>query len=203
MSKHLPTRMTSRLKRLKSTRTRAFLSLGVVVALGASGTFALWNDSVAVTGATFSSGSIDLLVNGDADDAVAFTAMNVSALLPGQTTAAVITVNNAGLSPLTYYATESITGTTFPAGVLVVKITGAATTTGGPGLGGTCGGAAVGGTATGFVPGDFIGSLASQRPLAVSATETFCVQATLDSAADQASYSNKTTNVALTFTATQ
>lgn len=196
-------RRTDLARTLRSTRTKALLSLGVVAALGASGTFALWNDTVAVSGTTISSGSIDLLVNGDADDAVAFSSINVSALLPGQTTAGVITVNNAGLSPLTYYATQAITGTAFPAATLTVKMTAAAATTGGPGVGGTCAGATLAGTAGGFVTGDFIGSLASQRPLAVGATETFCVQATLAANADQTSYSAKTTNVALTFTATQ
>ncbi|RNL64142.1 hypothetical protein EFK50_06280 [Nocardioides marmoriginsengisoli] len=190
-------------RRLRSTRTKALLSLGVVAALGASGTFALWSDTVAVSGTSITTGSIDLLVNGDADDAVAFTTLNVTGMLPGNTTAGVITVKNDGLSPLTYYATQAITGTAFPAGTLTVKLTAAATTTGGPGLGGTCGGATLANTAGGFVAGNFIGSVGTQRPLAAGATETFCVQATLDNAADQALYSNKTTNVALTFTASQ
>jgi predicted ribosomally synthesized peptide with SipW-like signal peptide len=190
-------------RHLKSTRVRAALSLGVVGALAASGTFALWNDSVTVTGTQISTGSIDLVVNGDTDDAVAFATLNVSGMLPNNTTAAVITVKNDGLSPLTYYATQAITGTTFPAATMPVKITAASSTTGGPGLGGTCAGSAVAGTASGFVAGNFIGSVGSQRPLAPGVTETFCVQATLDSTADQALYSGKTTNVDLTFTATQ
>jgi predicted ribosomally synthesized peptide with SipW-like signal peptide len=192
-------------RRLRSTRSRALLSLGVVVALSASGTFALWNDSVVVTGTTISTGSIDIVVNADTDDVVNFATMNVSALLPGQTTAGMITVNNAGLSPLTYYATQTITGTTFPAATLTVKMTNAAATSpAGGGLGATCGGTTYStGVAGGFVTGDFIGSLATQRPLAVGATENFCVQATLSLTADQTLYSAKTTNVALTFTATQ
>jgi len=192
-------------RRFRSTRARALFSLGVVVALGASGTFALWNDSVAVTGTTISTGSIDLVVNDDADDAVAFTTINVSGLLPGGTTAGVLKVTNAGLSPLTYYATQAITGTTFPANVLTLKITNATATS--PVVGGsgaTCGGTTyLTGVASGFVPGDFIGSLASQRPLAAGATESFCVQATLASNADQSLYSAKTSNVSITFTATQ
>lgn len=191
-------------RRLKSTRTKALLSLGVVAALGASGTFAFWTDTVAVSGTSISTGSIDLLVNADADDAVAFTSINVTGLLPGGTTAGLITVNNAGLSPLTYYATATVGGQVFPSNVLTVKITAATATA--PALGGagaTCAGTAIAGLPTGFATGNFIGSVGTQRPLAVGATEYFCVQATLDANASQALYSNKTTTVDLTFTATQ
>lgn len=191
-------------RRLKSTRTKALLSLGVVAALGASGTFAFWTDTVTISGTSISTGSIDLLVNDDADDAVAFTSINVTGLLPGGTTAGLIKVNNAGLSPLTYYATAVVGGQVFPSNVLTVKISAAtATVPAAGGSGATCAGTAIPGLPTGFATGNFIGSAGGQRPLAVGATEYFCVQATLDANADQALYSAKTTTVALTFTATQ
>lgn len=190
-------------RRLGSTRARALSSLGLVAALGASGTFALWSDTVTVTGTAISTGSIDLVVNDDADDAVAFTSINVSGLLPGGTTAGVLKVTNTGLSPFTFYATQAVTGTTFPANVLTLKMTNATSTTS-SGTGPTCGGTTyASGVAGGFVSGDFIGSSGTQRPLAAGATEYFCVQATLAANADQTLYSAKTTNVALTFTATQ
>jgi predicted ribosomally synthesized peptide with SipW-like signal peptide len=192
------------LRHLKSTRVRAALSLGVVAALAASGTFALWNDSVTVSGTQISTGSIDLVVNDDSDDAVAFTSINVSGLLPNGTTAGVLKVTNGGLSPLTYYATQTVTGTAFPGNVLSVKITDADHTSPG-GSGNTCGGTTYNsGVATGFVNNtDFLGSSSTQRPLNPGQTEYFCIQATLASNPDQTLYSGKTTNVALSFTATQ
>ena len=45
---------------LASARTRAALSLGVVLAVGATGTFAYWTDAVPITGASFTAGTIDL-----------------------------------------------------------------------------------------------------------------------------------------------
>ncbi|MGO4258589.1 SipW-dependent-type signal peptide-containing protein [Marmoricola sp. RAF53] len=189
---------------LRSTRSRALLSLGVVAGLAATGTFALWNDSVTVSGTSISTGSIDLVVNDDTDDAVAFTQINVSGLLPGGTTAGVLKVSNTGASPLTYYATAAVGGTVFPSSVLTVKITAAtATSPVAGGSGATCAGSAIAGLPTGFATGNFIGSSSAQRPLASGATEYFCVQATLDPNADQTTYSSKTTTVGLTFTASQ
>lgn len=195
------------LESLRSVRVRAVMSLGVVAAVGASGTFALWNDSVTISGTQISSGSIDLVVNGDTSDAVTSTTLNVGALLPNGTTAGVLRVTNTGLSPLKYYATEAVSGTVFPANVLSVTMTNAQSTRlGTGGTGDTCNtGTPYASTdvASAFVPGNFIGSASAQRALAPNATEYFCVQATLASDADQGLYSAKTSNVTITFTATQ
>src|SRR5262245_51518747 len=90
--------------RLRSPRLRAALALGVVVALGSVGTLAAWTDQVTVTGATFSAGTIDLKVNGQ-DSNVSFTTMSLSNMVPGNSTAGVLTVSNSGSAPLRYTAT--------------------------------------------------------------------------------------------------
>ena len=48
---------------LRSARSRAALSLGVVLAVGATGTFAAWTDSANLTGTTFTSGTLDVRDN--------------------------------------------------------------------------------------------------------------------------------------------
>src|SRR5690349_17712418 len=92
----------------RSARVRAALGLGVVLTLGATGTFAYWTDDVSVTGTTFTSGTLDLKVN-NGDGPVTYTAMNLSNMAPGDSTAGVLTVANAGNIPLKYTETTSAT----------------------------------------------------------------------------------------------
>lgn len=182
--------------RADSKTVRILLSGGTVVGVGVMGTLAVWSDSAAVSGTTFSTGTIDLQVN-NLDTVTGYTTMNISTLVPGNSTAGVLTVKNNGTAPFKYYvdATASNADTKGLGAALVVKVTGDATTTGSsPAV--TCAGTALANTGTAFAA-NLISSTAP-RLLAAGATETLCFQATLPSAASQ-SLSGATTNVGFTF----
>jgi predicted ribosomally synthesized peptide with SipW-like signal peptide len=172
----------------------------VVLAAGATGTYAYWTDSATVSGVTISSGSIDLTVNNQQND-TAFTTMSLSNMVPGNSAAGVITVKNAGNSPLTYYvdgAASNGDGKGLGA-ALTVKVTGDAARTGSsPTF--TCNGSALANTGTSF-SANLVQS-SNPRMLAAGASETLCVQATLPSGA-ATSLQNATTNVSFTFNASQ
>jgi len=185
---------------LRSTRVQAALSLGVVLAAAATGTFAYWTDSATVSGTTISSGSIDLMVNNQQND-TGFTTMSLSNMVPGNSAAGVITVKNNGNSPLTYYV-DGAAGNADSKGLgaaMAVKVTGDATRSGTtPNF--TCSSSALANTGTAFTT-NLIQS-ANPRLLAAGASETLCVQATLPAGANT-SLQNATTNVSFTFNASQ
>ena len=187
---------------LRNTRFQAVASLGLVLGAAATGTYAYWTDSATVSGSTISSGSIDLLVQG-VDSTTTYTDLNFSAMVPGQSSAGVITVKNGGLSPLTYYVNGSASngdGKGLGA-ALVVKVTGAATETA-SGTSSTCGGATLANTGTSF-SGNLVGSTTTPRQLAVGESETLCVQATLPSGITGTALQNASTAVSFAFTASQ
>lgn len=185
----------------KSVRARAALGLGAVLLVGVNGTYALWSDTVPVTGVTISSGTLDLTVN-TLDSVPSYTDLSLSGMVPGNTVAGVLTVRNAGTVPLTYYATAAASNADGKGlgAALVVKVTADSAVTGtAPAR--TCAGTALAQTGTAF-SGNLVGAPATQRSLAVGASETLCVQATLPSTA-ASSLQGATTNVSLTFTASQ
>lgn len=186
-----------RARRAHDGGVRALLSLGLVAAVGASGTLAYWTDSVTVSGTTLSAGTLDLRVNGS-DTVTGFTTMNIATLVPGNTTAAVLTVTNNGTAPLRYSLDAAATNADGKGlgAALTVKITADAATTGSsPSV--TCAGSALAGSGSAFAA-DLVPA-ASPRQLAAGASETLCVQATLPSNA-ASSLQGATTDV--TFTAT-
>lgn len=179
---------------------RALLGLGLVLGLGTTGTYAYWTDSVPVTGTTISTGTIDLRVDG-ADAVAGWATMSLAGMVPGNSTAATLTVTNSGTAPVHYWADASA-GNADGKGLgaaLVVKVTGDAGTSGAaPAT--TCAGAALAGTGTSFGV-DLVGSAASPRLLAPGASETLCVQATLPTDASSA-LQGASTDVAFTFEGT-
>ncbi len=90
-------------------KVRALLGLGVLLGVGATGTFAFWTDDVTIAGTTFTSGTIDLQVKDS--DAPSTTTLAMSAMVPGSTSAEVLTVKNNGTAPLKYTMTGGLTGT--------------------------------------------------------------------------------------------
>lgn len=182
---------------LRDVRVRAALALGAVLAVGVTGTYASWTDSVPVSGISMSTGKLDLKVNGQ-DSLSTYAGLSMSNMVPGNSAAAVLTVSNSGTVPLTYFATATASGTLGPA--LAVKVTGDATTAT-PGSTATCAGQALSGSGTTFT-GALVGSSSAPRSLAGSTSETLCIQATLPATADN-SLQGQTTSVTLTFTASQ
>lgn len=181
----------------RSTRIRALLSLGTAAAVGVTGTYAYWTDTVQVTGTALTTGTIDLKVNGQ-DAVTGWTSLNLAAMMPGNSTAGVLTVSNSGTAPLQYYLGSSATNADGKglAAALTLTVTGAAAVTGTSPTA-TCGGAALTGSATTLAT-EILGSPASPRTLAAGASETICLQLTLPGAANT-SLQGATTSV--TFTA--
>ncbi|MFL6023164.1 MAG: SipW-dependent-type signal peptide-containing protein [Marmoricola sp.] len=172
-----------------------------VLLIGGHGSLAFWTDSSKVTGTTITTGSIDLKLGGA--DNTTFSALSISAMVPGETTAGVLVVRNAGRSPLKYTVDASATNTDGKnlASVLVVKVTTAAAVTG-TGHARTCGGTAISGSGTSFT----VGLIPTARTLAPGAQETICVQATLPIAAPVSTttaYQSATTTATLAFKALQ
>ncbi|WP_082575304.1 MULTISPECIES: TasA family protein [unclassified Nocardioides] len=180
-----------------SARIRAALSLGVVLSVGATGTFAYWTDSATVSGTTLTAGTIDLKTNGS-DNVTGYTTLNLSAMVPGNSTAAVLTIANSGTAPLKYTASGTATNADGKdlRSALVVKVTGDATTSGTtPTV--TCPGTAIAGSGTSLNGA----LLPTGRLVAAGASEKVCVQVTLPAAAATA-LQGATTSVVLTFTGT-
>lgn len=188
---------THRAERHRSGRLRAALGLGVVASLGVGGTWAHWTDEVSVTGTRLTAGTVDLKVNGQ--DAVSgYTALTLSAMVPGNSAAAVLTVTNAGTAPVKYTATSTATNADGKGlgAALRAKVTADAAVTG-TAPAATCAGTALAGSGT-----TLGGSLLSTgRLLAPGASGSLCVQVTLPDAAPS-SLQGATTDVVLTLTAT-
>ncbi len=176
MSNHLPPRMASGLKRIKSTRVRALLSLGMVLGLGAVGTLAYWTDSATLDGGSFVSGNLDIKLGSpapgvDNNPSQFTTDFAMTNMQPGDSKAAIVTVRNSGSIGFTYTATGVTSGGAL-ASLLSFKV--------------VPGGALSGTTDCTGTP-SFTGTMASaqnvitaNRPLAGSGgNESFCVVATL------------------------
>lgn len=187
-----------------SMRGRAVLSLGVVTILASGGTLAYWSDSVAVAASTLSTGSIDLKVN-DLDAVTGSSTLALADMVPGNSSARVLKISNAGRSPLTYTLTAAGTNadTKNLVGGLAAKVvllpTGTTLPSGAaPAL--TCPGTALASSGTSFT-GNLIAP-ANKRTLAVGAAEYLCIQATLPTEAPT-TLQNATTNVTFTAQASQ
>lgn len=90
-------------------RTRALLCLAAIAALAVGTSTAHWTDDVEVSGAAFTSGTLDLVVN-DADPYTGATELGISQMVPGNTSAHLLTVKNAGTVPAKYTLTGGLTG---------------------------------------------------------------------------------------------
>jgi predicted ribosomally synthesized peptide with SipW-like signal peptide len=177
------------------------LGLGAVLAVG--GSFAFWTDDVTISGTTFTAGVLDLQVNSSDSYSTTTLGMSSTPMLPGNTSAEVLTVRNNGTVPLKYTLTGGLTGTDAAAyssaSALRLTIVSGGTRSG-SGNAATCtGGTTIyGPTAlTSTVSTAIIGT--RRGPIAVAGTEALCFQITFDAAA-ASSFQGKTATA--TFTAT-
>ncbi|MEO6470749.1 MAG: TasA family protein [Aeromicrobium sp.] len=170
----------------RSGRIRAILSLGVALGLGTAGTFAYWTDDVVISGTAFTAGTLDLQVNNA--DSYATTTLSMAAVVPGNTSAQVLTLKNNGTAPLKYTLTGGLTGTDAgaynTAGALKLTVTVGGTVSG-SGSSATCSA----GTST-LVNAVALTSTTStaliatrQGPIAAAGTQALCFQVTFDVAA--------------------
>jgi predicted ribosomally synthesized peptide with SipW-like signal peptide len=185
------------LRAVLSARGRAALSLGVVASIGATGTFAYWTDNVAVTGTTFTAGTIDLRVN-DLDTVTGYTALNLATMVPGNSVAGVLTVKNNGTAPLKWTMSSSASNGDSKnlAGSLSVKVTNG--TVSGTSPAATCGGTVISSASSLNGPLVTTGQLLAAGG---GGSQTICVQVTLDPNAPS-SVQGGTSNIGFSFTGT-
>ena len=186
---------------LDSRAVRALLSLGMVVGLGATGTYAYWTDTVNMGGTTITAGTIKLQVTDRYSNATSFTKMNVSTMVPGDSTAGVIKVENTGTAPLKYHvnATPSNEDGKNLGAALDVRVTGDAVVSG-TGKSVTCQGSTLSGTGNKFTT-SLVGTSTAGRQVNPGNFEYLCIQATLPTTADTA-LQGATTNIVFTINGT-
>lgn len=189
----------------RTDRIRAVLALGVALGLGAVGTFAYWTDDVVISGSTFTAGTLDLQVNNA--DSYATTTLSMSAMVPGNSSAEVLTVKNNGTASLKYTMTGGLTGThaadynTAAANGLLLTISLGGTKSG-TGNTSTCTAGTVLVNAVPLTSTTSTAIIATRRPaaaMAQNATEALCFQVKL---ADGASTTLQGKTATATFTAT-
>ncbi|MCW2843158.1 MAG: hypothetical protein JWN22_1074 [Nocardioides sp.] len=192
-------------RRLMSVRLRAVLSLGILVAPAGVGTMAFWTDNVAISGATYTAGTLNLKVN--SNDAYATTTLAMATMVPGNTSAEVLTVQNVGNVPIKYSLQGGLTGTDAaalaPDLTLTVRAGGTRTITGtGPSYTCTGGTQIYNAVLTTTTTTDIITAAAKRGPVAAtSGTDALCFQVTF-SATAATTQQGKTASATFTFVGT-
>lgn len=140
-------------------------------------TQAVWTDSQAVTGNTFSTGSVDISTSPTS------ALVTFSGMVPGDLVTAPLTVSNAGTLELRYAMTTAITGSTTLSDGLELQIKSGVTTCTNAGFGGS-GTSLYNSTLTTGAIGDAAqGNQTGDRTLAASTSEVLCFQVRLPSSA--------------------
>ena len=183
-----------------SRKIKALATLGTLSTAVWASTFATFSDS-ATSDSTFTAGSVDLTVGGEADDAFAFTSIEMSNMKPGDVKYAPLAVANPGTLGFTYSMASSSTNAdskalrdTLTLGARVVANAAA------------CDSAGVGYAAAALssviAEGAISAAAISSRSLAAGASEVLCVKVELPGSAGNALQS-ATTTTTMTFSATQ
>ncbi len=183
---------------MRSRRKLYVLLLIVGVLAGAPWalTQAIWSDSQAVAGNTFSTGSIDISTSPTS------ALVTFSGMAPGDTVTNPITVSNAGTLQLRYAISTSISGSTTLSDGLTLRIKSGVTTCTNAGFG-TDGTSLYSGSLTAGAVGDAAtGSQAGDRTLNASASEALCFQVELPTTTGNSLQSLSTT-ATFTFAAEQ
>jgi predicted ribosomally synthesized peptide with SipW-like signal peptide len=188
----------------RSVRLRALLAAGMVVGLGAVGTLAAWTDESAAT-ATFAAGTLDLklkmLPDGTLADSVAMTSLDMTAMYPGVSKAAMVQASNSGSVPLSYTLTGSAVAGAVGLGgnlgtSLLVSAYSGSTAVNTATTGQCTGGTQIGG------PVSLTGPLVTTpRALAAGSTENLCLLVSLPSNAAN-NLQGASTTATFTFNAT-
>lgn len=178
------------------TRARAIASLGMVFGLGAVGTMAYWVDNATMTTGTFSVTSLDLQVN-DSKEYTSWT-LSGSGMMPGDTKAADLIVQNKGDVEFTYTAKVDASGDPVLAPFMTLSVYSGATLN--TGTGKCDGGSQMGSTTLQVNTNKDL--VATPRSLnAINGSETLCFQVTLSNAVSK-SASNASIKTIVEFTAT-
>jgi predicted ribosomally synthesized peptide with SipW-like signal peptide len=182
-----------------SYAVKAILALGTLSGALWAGTFATFTDTQDAV-STFTTGTVDLRLNGDATTSYAWTAINLSTMKPGDVIYQPLTVSNNGSLSYSYVMGSSATNTDTKGLrdqlTLGMKLVANA---------GTCDSAGVGYAASGttvVAEGALSTRAITARTLAAGATEVLCTYVTLPIGTLNP-FQGATTTDTMTFTATQ
>lgn len=209
-----PTLFSRLVASVKSTRTRAVLSLGIVLGLTSVSTLAFWTDSATMASGTIQTARLDLKLDGQ-DSQPASGKLAISAMVPGESVAATVAVQRAANTiAFTYSASAAVAAGNELTEALRFKVfagTAAAQAVNANGIrtqactGTQVFGGADGAKLTTAATSLFTGRTALATPLALQSTDltdNLCVQAILPGATDNGAQ-GKTASVNFTFNATQ
>jgi predicted ribosomally synthesized peptide with SipW-like signal peptide len=182
-----------------SRKVKAVAALGTLSGAVWASTYASFSDSATAT-STFTTGTVDLVLNNDASDAYAFTSLQSSSMKPGDIVYAPLTVANAGSLGFTYSMSSSSTNADSKAlrdtlRLGAKKVANAA----------ACDSAGVGYTAsltTVMAEGAISSAAISSRAVASGASEVLCFKVELPSSAGDG-LQDATTTTTMTFNAAQ
>ncbi len=178
-------------------KPRAIASLGIVLGLGAIGTLAAWSDSATATSGVFSTGSVDLQLNNNQGNptAYAFATLTKTDMLPGNSVAATLPVQNKGSVPFSYTMGASSNTSTLAPYLKVTVSTGTSNGT-------VCSGGTVLANGLALTSAGTTNLITTARGLpATTGSETLCFQVTLDANAPT-SVQSQTVNTSFNFNAT-
>jgi spore coat-associated protein N len=186
-------------QRSRFTTARVLLAGTALIGIVWAGTFASFSDS-GQSGSTFTAGTLDLLVGGDADDSHAFTTLEMNNVKPGDVKYAPLAINNSGSLTLSYSMTTSATNPDSKAlrDALTLEARIVANEA-------TCDSAGTGfnaSTTTVISSGALSAAAISGRTLSAGASEVLCYKVALPSAAGDA-LQGSTTVATFSFSATQ
>lgn len=181
-------------------KTRIACSLGLLASAAWAATYATFTDEATAT-STFTTGTIDLVLSAEADDAYAFTTLEMTDMKPGAVQYAPLTIANpnvAGNLDFTYDMATSATNTDsknlrdqLTLGIKLVADTG------------SCDAAGYGASGTTLTASGALSAAAiASRALAVNSSEVACFRVELPSDSDD-TYQGAATTATFTFTATQ
>ena len=167
----------------------------VFIGLGGQGTYAYWQDSDGVSGGSFSSGTLDLTVDGVQGNPSSYvkTDLALGSMVPGESVAATLTLANAGAVDFTWTATATTGGGLGPA--FVVEMYAGSTQTGNDTTYPRTEGCTS--TATPVVSGT------TSTRLNKTVTQNLCVKVTLPTSTGNAFQNQTTGSVSVAIAATQ
>lgn len=195
--------MSRLFKAAASTRVRALLCFGMILGLGTVGTLAVWSDNAAATSGVFSTGTVDLRVNEVKSHD--FGELHLADMLPGESIAKTLTVQNHGSVPVRYaMAASTPAGSPQLTGFLQVSANPAGTPTNTMVNGlrkGSCSGPGIGPVT--LISGGSAPVLPARGPLApFTGEESLCIVAELSTTANSAVQSQVLNPLTLDFTTT-
>jgi len=177
------------------TKTRLLLCGGALTGVIWASTFATFTDS-GTAGATFTAGTVDLVLGGDTDDAYAFTSIEMGNMKPGDVMYAPLTIDNSGSLGFTYSMATSASNTDSKG--LADQLTLGIKT-----VGQTCDAATYAASADVMMAsGALSGGAISTRSLAAGDSVIACFRVELPGSSDD-TFQGATTTATFTFSATQ